>query len=413
MRKQHFWIIPIVIIFVCWFCTARKKSTTAIEEPSKKVDTIIAQKALPVAQQPYIVQEDSFTTLSIKLVGDLMCHKPQSQNALTPNGTYDFNPSFYYVKNFLSNADLTIGNLETTFGGPHLPYSGYPAFNSPDSYADALYNSGFDFIVTANNHSMDTREAGILRTVDVLRKAKLGNSGSYLSQKDRDSIRILNINQIKIAILNYTYGTNGSYPESHHKYMLNIIDSSTITNDVKAAKSKGAEIVLVFYHFGIENIKEPTQAQKDAVKFAYQSGANLIIGAHPHVVGPSQFLPPLHKGGDSVFVAYSLGNFISNQYWRYTDAGVILGLTLKKNTKTKQIKIIGADYLPTWVYRGDNSKMKQHIVLPAELVYFPELLPDFIDSSAVKKMKEALSDTKQILTLYHNRLKLYSISTGH
>ncbi len=179
------------------------------------------------------------------------------------------------------DADLTIGNLETTFAGTVQPYAGYPAFNSPDAYCTAVKNAGFDFLVTANNHSMDTKEYGLLRTIEVIKKHSLGYAGTYLNQRDHDSIRILDIKGIKLGILNYTYGTNGSYPGSDHKYMLNVIDSSGIVDAVKTAKNKGADIVLVFYHMGIENVTEPTQSQKDAVRYALEAGAGLVIGAHP------------------------------------------------------------------------------------------------------------------------------------
>ncbi len=357
----------------------------------------------------YIPQQDSTIEITLSLVGDLMCHKPQTLNAKKADGSYNFNPSFEYISPYLSQADLCIGNLETTFGGPDLPYAGYPAFNSPDEYATALKENGFDFLVSANNHSMDTGEEGLLRTLEVLKKNKLAYAGTYTSQSDHDSLRIVDVKGIKLGILNYTYGTNGSYPKETHKYMLNIIDSATISNEVKQLKKQGAEIVLVFYHFGIENTAEPTQAQKDAVKYAWQAGAQLMIGAHPHVIGPVQYLEPFETNPDSGFVAYSLGNFISNQYWRYTDAGVILTLHLQKNLTSAKISLRQAEYLPTWVYRAEKPAMKQHIVLPAGLYSQPALLPVFIDSAMGKKMEEAFNDTKTILSKYNNRLEITPI----
>ncbi|MFL5753301.1 MAG: CapA family protein, partial [Bacteroidia bacterium] len=354
---------------------------------------------------PFIPGQDSAKLITLSLVGDLMCHKPQSSNAKKADGTYDFNPCFAYVKPYLSKADLTIGNLETTFGGPQLPYAGYPAFNSPDDYAKALKENGFDFLCTANNHSMDTGEEGILRTLEIVKKNGLGYTGTFTSGADHDSLRILTIKGIKLGILNYTYGTNGSYPKSEHKYMLNVIDSATITDEVSRIKQAGAELVLVFYHFGVENAAEPTQAQKDAVKFAWQAGAQLIIGAHPHVIGPTKWLAPYGTNRDSSFVAYSLGNFISNQYWRYTDAGVILSLNIQKSADGR-ISVKSASYLPTWVYRAEKPAMKQHIVLPCELANDKDKLPGFIDSSLIKKMAEAAEDTKIIMTKYGGGLSL-------
>ncbi len=351
---------------------------------------------------------DSISEMTINLVGDLMCHLPQTNNAKLPNGEYDFNPSFEYIKPYLQDANITIGNLETTFAGTTQPYAGYPAFNSPDAYCKAIKEAGFDFLVTANNHSMDTREDGLLRTIDVIKKNGLGYAGTYLNQRDHDSIRIIPIKGIKLGILNYTYGTNGAYPHTDHKYMLNVIDSAGITNAVKLAKQNGADIVLVFYHMGLENITEPTSAQKDAVRFALDAGATLVIGAHPHVVGPTKTLYS-SAINDTAFVAYSLGNFLSNQYWRYTDAGVILKLTIQKNVTKNTTSFKSANYLPTWVYRGDGSK-KMHILFPAQWANDSTKLPLFLNVSHKQKMAEAFEDTKSIITKYNPHITLKTVN---
>ena len=206
------------------------------------------------------------------------------------------------------------------------------------------------------------------------------------------------------GVLNYTYGTNGAYPHTDHKYMLNVIDSAGITNAIKMAKQNGADIVLVFYHMGLENITEPTQAQKDAVRFALDAGSTIVIGAHPHVVGPTKILYS-SAINDTAFVAYSLGNFLSNQYWRYTDAGVILKLTIQKNITKKTNSFKSASYLPTWVYRGDGGK-KMHILFPAQWHNDSTKLPSFLNASHKQKMAEAFEDTKSIITKFNPQITL-------
>lgn len=405
----------LLIVFSTCLCLYNCKSSekgvtqnqTLTPETAEKEGNIVVKEAKAPAINYFAPPHDSIVEITINLVGDLMCHSPQTNNAKLSDGSYDFKPSFEYIKPYLQNADITIGNLETTFAGTAMPYAGYPAFNSPDAYCEALKDAGFDFLVTSNNHSMDTREDGLLRTIEVIKKNQLGYAGTYLSQRDRDSIRIVDIKGVKLAILNYTYGTNGAYPASHHKYMLNVIDSTAITNEVKLAKIKGADMILVFYHMGLENIQEPTQAQKDAVKFALDAGANLVIGAHPHVLNPTQVL--YSKAiKDTVFVAYSLGNFISNQYWRYTDAGVVLKLCVQKNFTKKVSRFTKASYLPTWVYRGDGAK-KMHIVLPAAWATDTTKLPDFINATHKQKMKEAFDDTQLILTKNNSLLQLETV----
>lgn len=396
MRKLYIYISCVFVIFVLETCHSSKKAIVQTK-PIEAADTNQNNLHHKIVETiSYIPVHDSINEISINLVGDLMCHLPQTNNAKLANGKFDFNPSFEYVKTYLQNADYTIGNLETTFAGTVQPYAGYPAFNSPDEYCEALKNTGFDFLVTANNHSMDTREKGLLRTIEVIKKNNLGYAGTYLNQKDHDSIRIISIKGIKLAILNYTYGTNGAYPSNQHSYMLNLIDSTGVTNSVKNAKKLGADIVLVFYHMGVENVSEPTKAQKDAVKYALQAGAELVIGAHPHVVGPTKIEKSAFSN-DSVFVAYSLGNFLSNQYWRYTDAGVILSLKIQKNYTKNITKFKEASYLPTWVYRGDGTK-KMHVILPAQLALDSTKLPYFITKSHQNKMIEAFEDTKSVIS---------------
>jgi poly-gamma-glutamate capsule biosynthesis protein CapA/YwtB (metallophosphatase superfamily) len=403
--SKYFYSLIFILAASVFFITCKSTEKTVLKEESQPVATEVSKEFEAPKTITYLPPPaDSISEISINLVGDLMCHLPQTNNAKLSDGKYDFNPSFEYIKPYLQDADLTIGNLETTFAGTSQPYAGYPAFNSPDEYCTAVKNAGFDFLVTANNHSMDTREAGLLRTIEVIKKHHLGYAGTYLNQRDHDSIRILTIKGIKLGILNYTYGTNGSYPISDHKYMLNVIDSAGIVTAVKQAKTLGAEIVLVFYHMGLENITEPTQAQKDAVRFALDAGATLVIGAHPHVVGPTKQM--YSKAiNDTAFVAYSLGNFLSNQYWRYTDAGVILKIVIQKNYTKKRVFFKEASFTPTWVYRGDGAR-KMHVLFPAQWGLDSTKLPVFISKSHQQKMKEAFDDTKSIMTKTNSELKL-------
>jgi len=379
---------------------------------SKMVGPLITDEALPLDEKPIVdslVQKqapviDSFATATISIVGDLMSHQSQINNAKVNHTAYNYNPSFAAIKEYLSSADFTIGNLETTFAGPDQEYTGYPGFNTPDAFAEALKNAGFDMLVTANNHSTDTGDKGLLRTLSVLEKFSIAHTGTYRTQQDRDSIRIYNLNGIKLAILNYTYGVNGSLPSQ--PYMLNLIDTALIRQDIIKARSTGSDIVMVYYHYGLENEAEPTKNQIRQVEFAKSAGADIIIGAHSHVLSRMEFFKAdtLAKV-DSGFVAWGLGNFISNQYWRYTDAGVVLDLTIKKNLTTDSVFIVGATYLPTWVYRARSPLMKHHVVLPAQ---WSELdsLPNYITNDQLVLMKQALEDTKQLIGEQDKRIAI-------
>jgi poly-gamma-glutamate capsule biosynthesis protein CapA/YwtB (metallophosphatase superfamily) len=406
-----YFLLVLILSLLVYNCA--KKTTLLLINSSDEDSTASSHSKFPfsnfvfnkVAQKDTI--SDSLIHVSINLVGDLMCHKPQMNNAKKADSTYDFNPSFQFVRSHLQEADYAIGNLETTFAGEKVPFAGYPAFNSPDAFATALKNAGFDMLVTANNHSMDTQEKGMMRTLKVIKQNQLVYTGTFSSESDSKEIRMVDIKGLKLAVLNYTYGTNGSLPAKKHNYMLNIIDSTKVTNEIKYAKKNGADVVMVYYHFGIENERDVTKEQKKATEWAKKAGALIIIGAHPHVVGKTMFSVADTISNDTCFVAYSLGNFISNQYWRYTDAGVILSINLIKNKLSNRIAIKKVEYLPTWVYRGQNAKLKQHIVLPAALYESQDsVLNTFLTSELRAKMKQAYEDTKEIITKTNPRIEL-------
>ena len=272
-----------------------------------------------------IINPDSSVTISISVVGDLMCHSPQFEYAKVGKDSFDFSPVYRNVKKYLESSDFTFGNLETvTAGKENGGYTGYPKFNTPASYISALKEIGFDLLVTANNHSLDRSEKGILKTIDEINSRNLNYVGTFKSQQDRDSIRIFDIKGIKIAILAYSYGTNGNPIPKGKNYLINLIDYNLIEKDIQSAKINGAELVLVHFHFGEEYKREPVQFQKDVVNKTIELGADIIIGGHPHVLQPVNFYKTNNAKLDSGFVAYSMGNFFSNQQARYKDAGMIL-----------------------------------------------------------------------------------------
>ena len=372
----------VVLLFGAFFLAAMKEDQSFLPSPPAKIEQ---------------EKSDSVSMITLGFVGDLMCHGPQMKCALQPDGRYDFNPAFDQVRERLSKPDIMIGNLELTTAGTRKPYASYPAFNTPDAYIDAVKNAGFDFLVTANNHSMDTGEEGLLRTLDNVRKSGMGSTGTFSSQKDRDSIRILNSNGISIALLNYTYGTNGAYPVAGHRYMLNVADSGSVRKDVQRARELKPDLVVVIYHWGNENIADPTAKQDSMFHWAADHGADIVIGAHPHVIGPVQYYKTSAGASlDSGIVAWSLGNFISNQYWRYTDAGMILELKISKNHTTGRLSLEPPVCTPTWVYRGYDKSQNQYMVVPAAWCG-KDSLPGWMNEESKTRMCEAFSDTRQMM----------------
>jgi len=352
-----------------------------------------------VDKKPF--DQDSTTSVTISFVGDLMCHSPQFQFAQVSKDSFDFKPDFCVVKKYLNKADLTIGNLETTISGKENRYSGYPLFNSPDEYLEALKDAGFDILLTANNHSLDRGKKGVLRTIDMIKKNGMESIGSYHSQQDRDSVRIFNINGIKISFLSYTYGLNGNYIPKNEKYLVNVIDTVLLKQDILNARNKNADIVLVYFHFGDEYQRKPNSFQKEIVKRTIDYGADIIIGSHPHVIQPVEyFISNKNKIGKGL-IAYSLGNFISNQRWRYSDAGVILNLKITKNIKSHEIKLTKETIIPTWVFKGKVENKNQFVILPVDSTTI-DLLPKYLTENDKVKLLQSEKDTRKIMESIQN-----------
>ncbi len=336
--------------------------------------------------------QDSVITITLAATGDLMCHSVQYNYAGNGSGGFDFNPFFEEIKEILSAADFTFGNLETVTAGKEKGFSGYPLFNTPDEYLDALKSAGFDLLNTSNNHSLDRGEAGLRRTIEQLINRNVNYNGTYLSQADRDSLRIFDIKGIKAAFLAYTYGTNGNPIPDNVPYLINVIDTLKIKNDVKIAHIKGCDVVLIYFHFGEEYNRIPDSYQRRIVQSAKAAGADIIIGSHPHVIQPLEFFTDTAVVIDTGIIAYSLGNFFSNQRWRYSDAGVILFITLSKNINSGKIKLVKTEFLPTWVYKASGI----YRILPAENYN----AYDFLNKNESSKMQQAFDDTREILTKY-------------
>ena len=351
-----------------------------------------------------IINSDSSVTISISVVGDLMCHGPQFEYAKVGKDSFDFSPVYRNVKKYLESSDLTFGNLETVTAGKESGgYTGYPFFNTPTSYITALKDVGFDLLVTANNHSLDRSEKGILKTINEINKRNLKFVGTYTSQKDRDSIRIFDVKGIKIAVLAYSYGTNGNPIPKGKNYLINLIDYDLIENDIKSAKVNGAELVLVHFHFGEEYQREPVQFQKDVVNKTIELGADIIIGGHPHVLQPVNFYKTNNAKLDSGFVAYSMGNFFSNQQDRYKYSGMILTINIKKEFVKNTLDITEVKYLPTWVFKGNTSNGKEYLIMPSTNITDTTIR---LTKTENEKMNQAFNDTRYIITKYTNNVKL-------
>ncbi|WP_348651541.1 CapA family protein [Laceyella tengchongensis] len=320
--------------------------------------------ANPAPSQPKVVKIAAF--------GDVMMHIPQMKAGKTAAGGYHFRPFFKEIKPYLSAADLTIGNLEMTLAGKRLPYSGFPRFNAPDEILTALTDTGVDLMSTTNNHAMDTGEKGVVRTYQQVWKAGMQPIGTAPSAKDRKPV-LVRKNGLTLAFLAYTESTNGLPVPKEKPYLVNRLNLTQVAKDIADAKKQGAHAVIVSLHFGVEYQRQPTPKQISIARQILNSGADVILGSHPHVV---QHAEKVSINGQDKLIIYSMGNFISNQQKRYTDEGIIWYFDVVQHPDTKQVTFDNIAYLPTLTHRYIGQKGKQYTVLPIT-EQLPERLPPY------------------------------------
>lgn len=327
-----------------------RKASLASAEAKKKPEEENKGSIQPV-KEPASPPKPVISTVTLAAVGDILIHDRVYYKARQPDGTYNFNPMFRFVKPYLAKSDITIANQETMIGGKLLGLSSYPSFNSPYEIGDALKDNGVDLVTLANNHTLDRGEKVIQSAIRHWNKIGMPYTGSFQSKKDQDRIRILKKNGIFFSFLSYTYGTNGITVPREKSYLVNLIDLKQIQQDIRAAKQL-SDVVVVSLHFGLEYERMPNKEQKRIVQETANSGADIIIGSHPHVLQPVAWVK--RKDGQRTFVAYSLGNFLSGQRWDYKDIGGIVRIEVKKTVigNKEKIKLQHPAFLPTWVNRN-------------------------------------------------------------
>jgi poly-gamma-glutamate synthesis protein (capsule biosynthesis protein) len=273
-----------------------------------------------------------------------MQHIAQIERALQTDGTYSYKECFTYVKEQVSEANLAICNLEVTLGGE--PYRGYPQFSAPDEFASALKDAGFDILLTANNHCLDRRNKGLIRTLDVLDSLGIAHVGTYRDSAERDSLYpyLTTVNNITFAILNYTYGTNGI--PANPPCIVNLIDTAQILIDINKARSKKADVIIACMHWGDEYVLKQNTTQEQLTDWLIANGVDHIIGNHPHVIQPTELRKDKYNGGHH-FIAYSLGNYISNMSARNTDIGLSATLRFSKLSFSTFLTDITTDSIRT------------------------------------------------------------------
>lgn len=351
--------------------------------------------------------------ITLLFVGDLMQHQAQIDAARTAQGGYDYSACFAHVKEQISQADVAIGNLEVTLGG--RPYRGYPAFSAPDEYLNAIQEAGFDVLLTANNHCLDRGKAGLERTIRQLEERNIPSAGTYRHKEERKTRYPLFIEKkgFRIALLNYTYGTNGINASAPN--IVNYIDRKQMAEDIRSAQARRPDAIIVCIHWGNEYRQIPSREQEQLTDWMLEQGVTHIIGSHPHVIQPMKLRT---DGTHQHAVVYSLGNFISNMRAPHTDGGALITLELEKYPLTDcpipphrgmskrsyqpsptvlpYCRLVRCDYSLVWTLRPEWNTTRQFQLLPVD---YPA---DSLPPAARTRLQFFREKTRELLQA-HNR----------
>ncbi len=296
---------------------------------------------------------------SMLFIGDMMQHTGQITAAFdTATNSYDYSDCFSHIKPIVQKTDVSVCNYEVTMGG--RPYKGYPCFSAPDEYADEIHNLGFGVFLTANNHCLDKGQSGLERTISELQKRAITQLGTYVDSIDRVNRYpvIVTSNGLRIALLNYTYGTNGLTPKGGN--IVNYIDKPQILKDIADAMKMEPDFIIANVHWGVEYQMEENDEQRSLGRWLIDHGVDHVIGGHPHVVQPIDIYTT--PDGRKHLIVYSMGNVISNMSKYGTDGGIMVGLTLDNYAYNSTAE--EAWYTIFHVGRPVNTKLKNYVVYP-------------------------------------------------
>ena len=369
LNYKKVFIFLVIVILLFWLLIS---GISKLFSKGKKHESAVAE---PVRQD---------VSVDLAVVGDIMCHSTNFQDAYdAENNTYDFSYVFTDIKDYIQNADLAIGNLETTFAGKNVGYAGYPTFNTPEQLAQNIKDLGIDVVSTANNHSLDKRYDGLVSTLDELDKVGLSHTGTYRSKDEQDTILTKDVNGIKFAFLSFTYGTNGIPVPSGKEYCINLIDEDLILDQISKAKAQNPDVICVSMHWGEEYKLKQNDTQEKLADFLFKNGVDIILGSHPHVLEPMEKRTITLEDGTKKdgFLIYSLGNFMSGQVIQNTMNTIILQLKITKHSDNS-ITIDSYNYVPIYMYDKGVGQEERYKILDIDKTI-----------AGYKKGEKGISDT--------------------
>ena len=400
-----FSIVFLIFILLGLFVFTQIKNWNYQAELSKQSEDILSTNiedanSVEVSSTPE-TDEPKPITFTLTAIGDVMCHNTQYWDAYQKEtNTYDFSYVFNDIKYDIQKSDIAVASLETCFAGEERGYSNYPTFNSPDSLAYSLKDIGIDVLSTAGNHCLDMGFDGLSRTIDVLNKADISHLGTYQTQEERDKILFKYTKGLKVAFINYTYGTNGIPVPSDKPYCVNLIDKDLIKKDIESAKSQNADVIVACMHWGTEYQTSSNSEQEDLADFLFQNGVNIILGNHPHVLQPMEKRTVTLEDGSTQdgFIIYALGNFICDQNAENTRNSIILNLSITKQVDGS-ITIDNVDYIPIYMYKDASKSVQKMKVLNIEktLKLYESGTDTSIGQSTYTYLQTQLTNINQIL----------------
>lgn len=308
--KALFGVLLLLVLVGVVFLTINEFKKKPVEKESENLKKEVAlHNQMEEVIEPKELPE---RRMSIVMAGDALIHTGVFMDAsinktYKSTDEYDFTKMFTRIKRIIKKYDLRYYNQESIIGGKEP--SNFPLFCSPDAIGRDLVKTGFNLVSLANNHSFDCRDEGLLYSIDFWKKQpkRVHTAGSYASFEERDEIPVYEKNDIKYAFLAYTIPTNGFHAPQGEEYLVNEYSREQVKKDVETARANGAEVIMVSMHWGVEYKHDPTDEQREEAKYLSELGVNLIIGSHPHVIQPIEYV------GDTLCV-YSLGNLISAQH---------------------------------------------------------------------------------------------------
>ena len=371
------------------------------------------------------------STATILSTGDLLMHKKVINSGKQEDGSYDFESIFRYIAPYTGKADYAVANLETTLCGTDkgFAYSGNPKFNCPDALVDSARDAGFDMLLTANNHSMDTTIVGYKRTLVVVREKGLATLGTYLTA-DEQKWTMLDINGIKIGVMCFCY-SDGFAPNGNPVLNYNEVPEpgllsyftydklpefyaqvQTYLDEMKAA---GVEATLVYMHWGEEYKLSANKDQQAMAQKLCDMGVDAIVGSHPHVLEPVDLLQSTTDPGHATVVLYSLGNAVSNQRKEEmttlttgeTEDGALFSVTFAKYPDGT-VCLDAVELIPTWVNMHANSGKTEYNIIPLDVSIATQWQERFgLTDVQILNAKASLNRTNQIVSQGLEKVQSY------